>query len=41
MELKETTGGEFRVYSASTRFLEAIGTFYKAPMTVTTHLKMS
>ena len=39
--LKETTGGEFRVYRASTRLLQGIETFYKAPITVTTHLKMS
>ena len=39
--LKETTGAEFRVYRASTRLLKGIYTFYKAPITVTTHLKMS
>ena len=39
--LKETTGGEFRVYRASIRLLSGIFTFYKAPIAVTTHLKMS
>ena len=38
LELKETTGGEFGVYRASIRYIE---TFFKAPITVTTHLKMS
>ena len=39
--LKDPTGGEIRVYKASIRLLEGILTFYKAPITVTTHLKMS
>ena len=41
VQLKETTGGEFRVYRASIRLLYGISTFCKAPITVTTHLKMS
>ena len=39
--VKETTGGEFRIYRATMRLLYGIYTFYKAPVKVTTHLKMS
>ena len=41
LQLKETTGGEFRVYRASIRLLQGIWIFYKAPITMTAHLKMS
>ena len=37
--LTETTGGEFRVFRASIRLLLGVWTFYKAPITVPTHLK--
>ena len=41
LRLKESTGGEFRVCRASIRLLLGIETFDKAPITVTTHQKMS